>query len=80
MGFIKETIARISADSPTYFKKVGNFGIGLTASGTSMLATGALPATVHIPPVIGTAGGYMLVAGFVMTAVAKLTCSDPPAK
>jgi len=77
MGFWTETLSRISAESPTYFKKVGRMGVGFTAAGMSMLATGMLPESVHVPPILNTAGGYLLVAGIVAKSVASLACANP---
>lgn len=78
-NFLKQASARWSATSPVFFKKIKTFGAGLAATGTSLAAGGgALPPTVHFPPMLITIGGYMIVAGLVSAAVAKLTCDDPP--
>lgn len=77
MGFLKETLSRVSSETPLYFKRIGRMGMGLTASGFAMLSTGTLPATVHIPAMVGNIGGHMLVAGLIASAVAKLPCQDP---
>ena len=78
MSFIKESVVRFQTNMPSYFKKVNRMGIGLSAAGTTLVgATSALPASVHPPAVLGTIGGYMLVAGLVSAGIAKLTVDDP---
>lgn len=77
MSFFNELSNRIAADSPLWFKRIGRLGVGFSAGGASMLATGALPASVHVPAMLGTVGGYLLVAGIVAKSVAATACANP---
>ena len=81
MSFLKETWARLAADTPSYFKKIRAFGLSLTAGGTSMVgvpaAVHAISATVKIPEAVTTYGGHMLLAGVLISIVAGLPCQNP---
>ena len=57
---------RLSAPTPSFFKKVRKVGIVLAAVGGVLLT-----APVSIPTAIVAAAGYLTVAGGVMTAVAQ---------
>jgi len=61
-------IQRFNAPTSKFFKIVRNVGIGLTAVGGA-IAT----APVSLPAIIVTLGGYLAVAGGVMSAVAQST-------
>lgn len=76
-NFFSTVIARFKSESPTFFKKVRNIGNSLMATGTAAISTQIIP-QVKMPPVLITLGTHAIVAGFVMTLVASLTCQTPP--
>ena len=59
---------RIQAPTPKFFKVLGNIGLTLAAIGGTILA-----APVALPVVIVSLGGYIAVAGGVISAVSQLT-------
>lgn len=69
-------IARFSADSPAFFKKLANFGISLIATGTAAMAVPKIP-NVTLPSFIATVGSYAIISGVCIGLVSKLTCQDP---
>jgi hypothetical protein len=64
-------IDRLLSPTSSFFKKVRNIGIGLTAVGGAILA-----APVGLPAILVTVAGYLTVAGGVMTAVAQATVEN----
>ena len=64
-------IKRIQAPTPKFFKVLRNIGLVLAAVGGTILAT-----PVTLPVVIVTIGGYIAVAGGVISAVSQLTTTD----
>lgn len=75
MSFFSEAWNRINASTPTFFKKVGRVGIGLSATGGSLLLPNLMP-QVHIPAGMITAGSHLLIVGAVMKAVASFAVSN----
>ncbi len=61
-------IKRAKAPTPKFFKVLRNIGLALAAVGGTVLA-----APVALPVVITTIGGYLAVAGGVLSAVSQLT-------
>ena len=62
---------RIQAPTPKFFKVLRNIGLTLAAIGGTILA-----APVALPVVIVSIGGYIAVAGGVISAVSQLTTTD----
>jgi ABC-type xylose transport system permease subunit len=59
---------RLTAPTSKFFRIVRNVGLSLAAAGGALLS-----AQVALPALIVTIGGYMVVAGSVMTAIAQTT-------
>lgn len=76
MGFLSEAWKRINADTPTFFKKVGRVGIGLSATGGSLVVPNLI-SSVHIPAGMITAGTHLLVGGAIMKAIASFAVDNP---
>lgn len=62
---------RWKAETPDFWKKVGNIGLGIGAVG-AVLVSG----TVALPATIITIGGYMVAVGSVTKILSKLTIKD----
>jgi uncharacterized membrane protein HdeD (DUF308 family) len=60
-------IKRAKAPTPKFFKVLRNIGLVLVTVGGTILA-----APVALPIVISTAGGYLVVAGGVLSGVSQL--------
>lgn len=67
-GFVKMLTERCKADTPPFFKKLRLVGLALAAVGGVLVA-----APIALPTAIITAGGYLIVAGSVATAVSQIT-------
>jgi uncharacterized membrane protein HdeD (DUF308 family) len=61
-------IKRVKSPTPKFFKVLRNIGLVLAAVGGTILA-----APIALPVVITTIGGYLAVAGGVLSAVSQLT-------
>jgi len=61
-------IKRAKAPTPKFFKVLRNVGLALAAVGGTILA-----APIALPVVVTTIGGYLAVAGGVVSAVSQLT-------
>ena len=61
-------IKRAKAPTPKFFKVLRNVGLALAAVGGTILA-----APIALPVVVITIGGYLAVAGGVVSAVSQLT-------
>jgi uncharacterized membrane protein HdeD (DUF308 family) len=61
-------IKRAKAPTPKFFKVLRNIGLVIATVGGTILA-----APVALPIVITTIGGYLAVAGGVVSAVSQLT-------
>ncbi len=65
---MKNIVNRVSAPTPKFFKVLRTIGLALAAVGGTILA-----APVALPVVVTTIGGYVAVAGGVLTAASQLT-------
>ncbi|EOG6896187.1 conserved hypothetical protein [Flavobacterium psychrophilum] len=65
---------RINAPTPKFFKVLRNIGLVLAAIGGTILA-----APIALPTIVVTIGGYVAVAGGVLSAVSQLTTSTEKA-
>ena len=63
-------IKRIKSPTPKFFKVLRNIGLVLAAVGGTILA-----APVALPTIVVTLGGYVAIAGGVISAVSQLTTS-----
>ncbi len=61
-------IKRAKAPTPKFFKVLRNIGLALTAVGGTILA-----APIALPIVVSSIGGYLAVAGGVLSAVSQIT-------
>lgn len=59
------------APTPKFFKVLRNIGLALAAVGGTILT-----APLALPAIIVTIGGYVAVAGGVLSAVSQLTVED----
>ena len=64
-------IKRAKAPIPKFFKVLRNVGLALAAVGGTILA-----APVALPTIVITIGGYVAVAGGVLSAASQLTTTD----
>lgn len=68
---MKKIIKRASAPIPTFFKVLRNVGLALAAIGGTILA-----APITLPVIVTTIGGYVAVAGGVLSAASQLSTTD----
>ncbi|WP_445717748.1 hypothetical protein [Flavobacterium sp.] len=68
---MKKIVKRATAPTPKFFKVLRNVGLVLAAVGGTILA-----APIALPVLVSTIGGYMAVAGGVLTATSQLTTTD----
>jgi hypothetical protein len=68
---MKTIFKRARAETPPFFKKLRNLGLGLTA-----IAAAILTAPVSMPAAVLTAAGYLAIAGSVASAVSQLAVED----
>ena len=61
-------LQRIQAPTPKFFRVLRIIGLSLAAAGGVLVA-----APIALPAAIVTAGGYLVVAGSVATAVSQVT-------
>ena len=61
-------IQRVKAPTPKFFKVLRSIGLGLAAVGGTILA-----AAIALPVGITSIGGYLAVAGSVVSAVSQVT-------
>jgi uncharacterized membrane protein HdeD (DUF308 family) len=61
-------IKRVKSPTPKFFKVLRNIGLVLAAVGGTILA-----APVALPEIVVTVGGYVALAGGVLSAVSQLT-------
>ena len=61
-------IKRAKAPTPKFFKVLRNIGLALAAVGGTILA-----ALIALPVVVTSIGGYLAVAGGIVSAVSQLT-------
>jgi uncharacterized membrane protein HdeD (DUF308 family) len=70
---LQEIVGRLKAPTPKFWQRVRRLGVVLGSAGAAMLAA---PAT--LPAWIPVAGGYVVLAGGIVTALSSLTCEDQP--
>jgi hypothetical protein len=63
---MKKIAKRLQQPTPKFFKKLRNIGLALAAAGTTLLA-----APIGLPVLIVNIGGYLALAGGVLTAVSQ---------
>ncbi|HZW69643.1 MAG TPA: hypothetical protein VFF57_02160 [Hanamia sp.] len=63
---MKKIMNRLQEPTPPFFQKIRNIGLIIAAVGTSILA-----APVALPVLLVNIGGYLVVAGGVMTTVGQ---------
>ena len=63
-------LKRVKSPTPKFFKVLRNIGLVLAAVGGTILA-----APLALPAIVITVGGYVAVAGGVLSAVSQLTLS-----
>ncbi|WP_322548916.1 hypothetical protein [Flavobacterium psychraquaticum] len=68
---MRKIVKRATAPTPKFFKVLRNVGLVLAAVGGTILA-----APIALPVLVTTIGGYMAVAGGVLTATSQLTTTD----
>ena len=64
-------IKRAKAPTPKFFKVLRNIGLALAAVGGTILA-----APIALPVLVTSIGGYLAVAGGVVSTVSQLTTSE----
>jgi uncharacterized membrane protein HdeD (DUF308 family) len=70
-NLIMNIIKRAKAPTPKFFKVLRNIGLALAALGGTILA-----APVTLPVIATTIGGYLAVAGGIVSAVSQLTIGE----
>lgn len=65
---MKKIVNRAVAPTPQFFKVLRNIGLVLASVGGVILT-----APIALPAIIASAGGYIAVAGGVLSAVSQLT-------
>ena len=68
---MKKILNRATAPTPKFFKVLRTVGLTLAAVGGTILA-----APVALPTIVITIGGYVAVAGGVLTAASQLTTTN----
>lgn len=68
---MKKIIKRATAPTPKFFKVLRNVGLALAAVGGTILAS-----PVVLPVAIVSIGGYIAIAGGVISAVSQLTSTQ----
>ena len=68
---MKKIINRAKAPTPKFFKLLRTVGLALAAVGGTILA-----APIALPAIVTTIGGYVAVAGGVLSAASQLTTTD----
>lgn len=68
---MKKIIDRAKAPTPKFFKVLRTVGLALAAVGGTILA-----APIALPAIVTTIGGYVAVAGGVLSAASQLSTTD----
>ncbi len=68
---MKKIVNRAKAPTPKFFKVLRNIGLVLAAAGGTILT-----APIALPAIVVTVGGYVAVAGGVLSAVSQLTTKN----
>jgi uncharacterized membrane protein HdeD (DUF308 family) len=71
---MKKIIKRVKAPTPKFFKVLRNIGLALATVGGTILA-----APIALPVLVTSIGGYLAVAGGVVSAVSQLTTTTEKA-
>ena len=61
-------VTRVKAPTPKFFKVLRTIGMGLAAIGGIIITS-----PIALPVVLGTIGGYLAVAGSVLSVVSQFT-------
>ena len=64
-------VDRVLANTPAFFRKVRTFGLILGLVGAALLT-----APVGLPALVVTIGGYLALAGGIITSVAQTAVAD----
>jgi uncharacterized membrane protein HdeD (DUF308 family) len=67
-------VKRVKAPTPKFFKVLRNIGLALATVGGTIIA-----APIALPVVLTSIGGYLAVAGGVISAVSQLTSATEKA-
>ena len=76
---IKETLTRLSAPMPAFFKRLRNLGASIGLSSTAAAAAIQV-SPLPLPACLSTYAGYGIVVGVVTTFVCHLTVDDNKVK
>ena len=68
---MKKIINRAKSPTPKFFKVLRNVGLAFAAVGGTIIA-----APIALPGIVTTFGGYVAVAGGVLSAASQLTTTD----
>ncbi|MBC8884010.1 hypothetical protein H9X57_13830 [Flavobacterium piscinae] len=68
---MNKIVERAKAPTPKFFKVLRTIGLALATVGTAVVT-----APVALPVIITTVGGYVAVAGGVISAVSQLTVEN----
>ena len=68
---MKKIVNRATAPTPKFFKVLRNVGLVLATVGGTILA-----APIALPVIVTTIGGYVAVAGGILTTVSQLTTTN----
>lgn len=68
---MKKITQRLRQPTPVFFKKLRNIGLALAGVGATILA-----APITLPALIASIGGYLAVAGGVITAVSQAAVKE----
>lgn len=68
---MKKITQRFQQPTPVFFKKLRNIGLALAGVGATILA-----APITLPAIIASIGGYLAVAGGVITAVSQAAVKE----
>jgi len=63
---MKSIVTRLRKPTPSFFKKLRNIGLGIAAAGTALLT-----APLALPVLFVNIGGYLVLAGGVISAVSQ---------
>lgn len=66
---------RVNSPTPKIFKKLRNIGLIMAAVGGTILT-----APVSLPALVSSIGGYIAVAGGVLSSVSQITVEDKSVK
>ena len=64
-------VQRVLATTPVFFRKIRTFGLVLGLVGAALLA-----APIGLPALVVTIGGYLALAGGIITSVAQTAVKD----